>query len=57
MGEIFRAHFLKEKEDVSVSSALATILVERVFDGLTLVLLLAVVLGFSPQKKWVHDVG
>ncbi|MDA2919654.1 flippase-like domain-containing protein [Desulfobacterota bacterium AH_259_B03_O07] len=57
MGELFRAHFLKEKEEVSGSSALATILVERVFDGLTLVLLLAVVLVFSPQKKWVHDLG
>ena len=57
MGDFFRAHFLKEREEISGSSALATILVERVCDGLTLVLLLAVVLVFSPQKKWVYDLG
>ncbi|MGH7801606.1 MAG: lysylphosphatidylglycerol synthase transmembrane domain-containing protein [Thermodesulfobacteriota bacterium] len=57
IGELFRAYFLKEKEEVSSSSALATILVERVCDGLTLVLILAVVLAFFPQKEWVHIVG
>jgi len=57
VGELFRAYFLKEKEKVSGSSALATILVERVCDGLTLVLVLVVVLVFFPQKQWVHIVG
>src|SRR3989337_2883395 len=57
MGELFRAYFLKEKKDVSGSSALATILVERVCDGLTLVLVLTVVLALFPQEGWVHTVG
>ena len=57
VGELFRAYFLKEKEKVSGSSALATILVERVCDGLTLVLVLAVVLVFFPQKEWVNILG
>lgn len=57
MGEIFRAHLLKEREGVSGTSSIATIIVERVFDGLTLVLVLAVVLVLFPQKKWVHNVG
>jgi len=57
MGELFRAYFLKEKKEVSGSSALATIFVERVCDGLTLVLVLAVVLVFFPQKEWVNILG
>ncbi|MGH7889628.1 MAG: lysylphosphatidylglycerol synthase transmembrane domain-containing protein, partial [Thermodesulfobacteriota bacterium] len=57
IGELFRAYFLKERQGVSGSSALATILVERVCDGLTLVLILAVVLAFFPQKEWVYIVG
>ncbi len=57
MGELFRAHFLKEKEEVSGYSALATILVERVCDGLTLVMVLAAVLAFFPQKEWVRNIG
>jgi hypothetical protein len=57
IGELFRAYFLREKGGVSGTSALATILVERVCDGLTLVLVLAVVLVFFPQKEWVNIVG
>ena len=57
MGELFRAHFLKEREGVRGISAIATILVERVLDGLTLVLVLAIVLVFYPQKEWVNDLG
>jgi uncharacterized protein (TIRG00374 family) len=57
MGEVFRAHFLKEREGVSRFSSIATILVERVLDGLTLVLLLTIVLIFYPQKDWVNDLG
>lgn len=57
MGEIFRAHFLKEREGVSRFSSIATILVERVLDGLTLVLVLTIVLIFYPQKQWVNNLG
>jgi glycosyltransferase 2 family protein len=57
MGELFRAHFLKEREGVSGFSSIATILVERTLDGLTLVLVLAAVLVFYPQEEWVNDLG
>lgn len=57
MGEVFRAHFLREREGVSGVSSIATILVERTLDGLTLVLVLAFVLVFYPQKEWVNDLG
>ena len=48
LGELVRAHFLGEKEGISKTSALATLAVERVFDGLTLLLFAAVVWPFLP---------
>jgi uncharacterized protein (TIRG00374 family) len=37
-GEVIRAYVLKRREGVSVSASLATILVERIFDGLVMLL-------------------
>ena len=48
LGELVRAHFLGEKEGITKASALSTIAVERVFDGLTLLLFVAVVFPFLP---------
>ena len=48
LGELVRAHSLSEKEGVSKASALATIGVERVFDGLTLLFFAAVIWPFLP---------
>ena len=41
LGEVVRGYYLGQREGVSKSAALATIGLERVFDGLTLLLLLA----------------
>jgi uncharacterized protein (TIRG00374 family) len=43
LGEFWRAYLLGRKRDVRKSFALASVFVERVFDGLTLVALLAIV--------------
>ncbi|MEI6632476.1 MAG: lysylphosphatidylglycerol synthase transmembrane domain-containing protein [Chlamydiota bacterium] len=54
IGEFVRAWALKRKEGVSGSAGFATIVVERVYDGLTLVGLFALVLFFSatsPEMK------
>ena len=48
LGELVRAHALGEREGVSKASALATVAVERVMDGLTLIFLVAVVWPFLP---------
>ena len=48
LGELVRAHSLGEKEGVSKASALSTIVVERVLDGLTLLLFAAVAWPFLP---------
>jgi hypothetical protein len=43
MGEVVRYYYLSRREGVSDSGSLATIVVERVFDGLTILALAAVV--------------
>ena len=49
VGEFVRAYLLgREEEEVSPSLALATIVVERVCDGLTLIALMALTLAFFP---------
>lgn len=45
-GELIRAYVNGKKENISKSSSFATIIVERVFDGLALVILLLVALLF-----------
>jgi len=47
-GELLRSFVLRQQEDVSMSSSLATIVVERVFDGLVMLLFVFVALPFAP---------
>ena len=42
LGELVRAYYLARRENFSASSALGSVAVERVFDGLTLIALVAV---------------
>ena len=48
LGELVRAHFIGEKEGVSKASSLATIGIERVIDGLTLLFFALVIWPFLP---------
>jgi uncharacterized protein (TIRG00374 family) len=47
-GELLRAYVLKRNETVSVSASLATIVVERIFDGLVMLLFVFVALPTAP---------
>ncbi len=47
-GEVLRSYVLKRSEDVSMSASLATIVVERVFDGLVMLLFVFIALPFAP---------
>jgi hypothetical protein len=49
IGELIRAYVLKRKEDVSISASLATILVERIFDGVVMLLFVFVGLPLAPS--------
>ncbi len=47
-GEVIRAYVLKKKEGVSISASIATILVERIFDGLVMLLFVFIALPIVP---------
>ena len=57
LGEVARAYYLGRRENFSGSSALATIAVERVYDGLTLLFLAAVAIPFLLFAGLVDDSG
>ena len=48
IGEFIRAYVLGRREDMSMSAIFATIVVERVFDGICILLLLPIALFFMP---------
>jgi uncharacterized protein (TIRG00374 family) len=49
LGELVRAYYIREREEVSAAASLATILLERVYDGLALLLFIAIVFIFLPM--------
>ncbi|MBI4297066.1 MAG: flippase-like domain-containing protein [Chloroflexi bacterium] len=50
LGEVVRAYIVGEKEGISKAAALATAIVERLFDGLALVILLLVLAPLVPLR-------
>ncbi len=56
-GEVIRAYVLRRNEGVNVPASLATIVVERIFDGLVMLLFVFVALPFADFKQsWLRDV-
>lgn len=47
-GELLRAYVLKQREGVAVGASLATVIVERVFDGLVMLMFVFIGLPFFP---------
>ncbi|MCC7354893.1 MAG: flippase-like domain-containing protein [Anaerolineae bacterium] len=47
-GELIRGYVLKRREHISFSASFATIIIERVFDGLVMLLFVFVALPFTP---------
>lgn len=47
-GELLRSYVLYRREGVSISASLATVIVERVFDGLVMLVFVFVALPFAP---------
>jgi uncharacterized protein (TIRG00374 family) len=54
-GEVIRAYVLRRKEGVSISASLATIIVERVFDGLVMLVFVFIGLPFTPMPTWLQQ--
>ncbi|HVO70994.1 MAG TPA: lysylphosphatidylglycerol synthase transmembrane domain-containing protein [Aggregatilineaceae bacterium] len=56
-GEVIRAYVLRRNEDVRISASLATIVVERIFDGLVMLIFVFVALPFADFKaNWLRDI-
>ena len=47
-GEVIRSYVLKRKEDIPITSSLATVVIERIFDGLVMLLFVFLALPFAP---------
>ena len=57
LGELVRSYYVGERENVSKSAALATIAVERVVDGVTLLFVLVAASIFLPVVGLLQDLG
>ena len=57
LGELARSYYLGEREGVSKTAALATIVVERVADAVTVLLLIAIIAPFVPLAGVVEGFG
>jgi uncharacterized protein (TIRG00374 family) len=56
-GEVIRAYVLRRNEGVNIPASLATIVVERIFDGLVMLLFVFVALPFADfRQDWLRDV-
>jgi glycosyltransferase 2 family protein len=47
-GEVIRSYVLMRKEDIPLASSLATVIIERIFDGLVMLLFVFLALPFAP---------
>ncbi|MEM7347333.1 MAG: lysylphosphatidylglycerol synthase transmembrane domain-containing protein, partial [Chloroflexota bacterium] len=55
-GEIIRAYVLKRKEGISIGASIATILVERIFDGLVMLIFVFIALPIVPGlPNWLRQ--
>jgi uncharacterized protein (TIRG00374 family) len=56
IGELLRAYVLKKEKDVSMSASIATILVERIFDGLVMLIFVFIGLPLVPGlPDWLRQ--
>jgi uncharacterized protein (TIRG00374 family) len=55
-GEVIRAYALRRSEGVPMSGSLATIVVERIFDGLVMLLFIFLSLPLAPVPAWLHRI-
>ena len=57
MGELARPLLVSKRSEIRISSALGTIAVERVFDGLTLMIFLLLATYFAKLPRWAYQAG
>jgi uncharacterized protein (TIRG00374 family) len=57
LGEFLRAYVLSKKREISMGSTFATIVIERIIDVFTLLLLMCMVILIHPFPNWVVKSG
>ena len=57
LGEFVRAYIMGKKEGISKSSTLATIVLERIFDGLALLFFLGIISLLFSLPLWIKQAG
>ena len=57
LGEIFRANVIGKKESIPTSSVLATVVIERIIDVLTLLVVMLIAVFAYPFPGWVTKSG
>ena len=55
-GEVMRAYVLWQREEIPITSSLATVIIERVFDGLVMLLFVFLALPFAPIPRGLSAV-
>lgn len=55
IGELARAYILGQTEEISKASTLVTIVLERIFDGVTMLLFIGVASFFLPLEDWIRS--
>lgn len=55
LGEFVRGYALKQSDNVSFSASIGTVVVERIIDVLTLLVIFAFILIFFPFPEWVKN--
>jgi uncharacterized protein (TIRG00374 family) len=54
-GEVIRSYLLKRSDGIAISSSLATVFIERIFDGLTMLLFVFLALPFTPMPASLRN--
>lgn len=54
-GELLRSYVLKKEEGVAISSSIATVIVERVTDGLVMIMFVFLALPFAPMPEFYRN--
>ena len=55
-GEVLRSYVLRRREGISMSASLATVVLERLFDGLIMLLFVFVTLPFAPLPAFYNQI-
>lgn len=56
-GEVLRSYVLRRTEGVAMSASLATVVLERIFDGLVMLLFIGITLPFAPLPAGLQTVA